>query len=453
MSKPIDAIAKYHMLEQGDAVVVGVSGGADSVALLHVLVNSPLALRITAVHVNHNLRGQDALKDEEYVQELCRRWNVPLKTVSVNAAEYAQEHGYTVEEAGRLLRRSAFEDTAKALGGAKIATAHQRDDLCETVLHNILRGCGITGLRGILPVNGNYIHPLIDTPRCEIENYLQEHKIAWRQDASNKDSTYTRNRIRNQLLPYLKKHFNPNVEEALLRLSSISREEDEWLQQIALSTLQSITLEKLEQSIILDKAQFCTFPKALQRRILRQALEQLQMPLKDVHMDQIDAAVSLAQNSQAGAWLLLSCGCVQIVQSGIYIGKKQSGGEILPVEFAPGASAILSDGRVIRSEFVDSAEFANSSRAFVNADKISGTLLVRSRKNGDRFHPYGMEHDKKLKDYLIDHKIDVNLRNKIPLIVYNSNIVWVAGYTINDDYKITPDTKRILMLELYDPNH
>lgn len=453
MSKPIDAIAKYHMLEQGDAVVVGVSGGADSVALLHVLVNSSLALHITAVHVNHNLRGQDAVKDQEYVQELCKHWNVPLKTVSVNVAQYAQEHGYTVEEAGRLLRRSVFEETAKELGGAKIATAHQRDDLCETVLHNILRGCGITGLRGILPVNGSYIHPLIDTPRCEIENYLREHGIAWRQDDSNRDLSYTRNRIRNQLIPYLKDCFNPNVEEALQRLASISREEDELLQQIAIKTLRDITLQKQEQGILLDKVQFCTFPKALQRRILRQTLEQLQLPLKDVHMDQIDAAISLARNSQAGAWLLISDGYVQIVQSGVYIGRKLNNEEILPVEFAPGTSAVLSDGRIIRSAFVEKADFFNSNRAFLDADKIKGTLLVRSRKNGDRFHPCGMEHDKKLKDYLIDHKIDVNLRNKIPLIVYNSNIVWVAGCTISDDYKITPDTKRILMLELYDPNH
>ena len=445
-----DAISRYNMLTEGDSVVVGVSGGADSVALLHLLTHGPWRFSVTAVHVNHNLRGQAAQRDEAYVCSLCEEWEVPCIAVSVDVQSYADANGLTLEEAGRHLRRKVFEETACKMGDARIATAHHRDDSCETVLMNLLRGTGVTGLCGIRPVNGRYIHPLIDVTKRELEAYLTDHGIRWMTDETNGDTAFTRNRIRGELLPYLKANFNPNIEEALWRLSILCREEDDLIK-TAVSSLEPLLQKQADGSFVLiDGELFRRIPQALQRRLLRRAMELLDLPLKDVHFAHIDSALEMIRTSQSGASMTLGKATLQLVQSGIVLTKEQKDFSFGEAEFLPGESVLLSDGRKITSSFVSKPDFSDPNRACLDADKLNGLLSVRSRRDGDVFKPYGMSHTKKLKNYLIDRKINADQRNKIPLIVYNNNIIWIAGHTINDDYKITDETRRILMLELHD---
>ena len=208
--KILNFIEKYHMLQKEDKVIAGISGGADSICLLFVLLRlkEKIGFDVIAVHVNHGLRGESAKRDERFTETFCREWNIPCIVYHENVKEIAVQKKLSVEEAGRLVRRKAFEEVRVRYGGTKIALAHHQNDNAETMLLNLARGTGIRGLSGIRPVNGYMIRPLLGINRKEIEYYLKEHQLSYCEDETNAGDEYTRNRIRHQILPMLEEQVN-----------------------------------------------------------------------------------------------------------------------------------------------------------------------------------------------------------------------------------------------------
>lgn len=225
--KVFEFVTKYQLIENGDKIVLGVSGGPDSIAMLNILhqLSPKINFEIFVAHINHGLR-ENAKTDEKFVQDFCKKINVPFFVKHANIKQIAQEQKRGIEETGRKIRYEFFDEIMTKTASNKIAIAHHCGDNAETILMNLLRGTGTKGLIGIEKKNGKYIRPLLETKRQEIDEYLQQNHIVARHDESNDDNTYTRNKIRNVLIPYLEKEFNPNLVEALQRLSSIVKEEE-----------------------------------------------------------------------------------------------------------------------------------------------------------------------------------------------------------------------------------
>lgn len=447
-----NTIKKYNMLAVSDTVIIGLSGGADSMALLCVLyeMSKPLSLKLHAVHVNHCLRGEDADADQLFVENYCKKLGIPCSAFKVDVRNYAEKNGLSSEEAGRILRYIIFEDVAGSYSTAKIATAHHLNDNSETVLHNILRGSGTTGLAGIHPVRGKYIRPLIETSRSEIEAYLREQNIAWRTDKTNEQAVYTRNKIRLELIPYLRENYNGSIDSALNRLSALCRADDDYMRIQTLEEFKRCCVLKNEKHIILLPDKFKTLHTALQRRLIRCILEQLNIPLKDVHMVHIEDCIKFIMNAASGSESKISTCSVLAEQSGISFIAGEYGCEDYSYTIHEGESVFIKEAaQTVSCSAADSyTKPADKNTAYISADTTNGIFEIRNRKNGDRIQPFGMKGTKKLKDYFIDNKIDISTRNKIPLIVYNNEVVWIAGMCLNDKYKVDKNTKKILKFEV-----
>lgn len=444
-------IIKYNMLSSGDTVVVGVSGGADSIALLLTLyeLSSDIGFDIVAVHINHSLRGKDADSDQAFVEGFCRNRNIACTTFVYDVCGFAKEKGLTCEEAGRILRYQSFEKVAARYSKAKIATAHHLNDNCETVLHNILRGSGTTGLAGIHPVRGIYIRPLIETSRVEIEDYLRSGNIRWCTDLTNNEAIYTRNKIRLELLPYLRDNFNPAIDSAINRLSCLCREDDDFMYQTTAHAFGDCCAANAHDAVVVNKNKFLSLHTAIKRRLLRYILEYMNIPLKDVHMIHIDSCISFIESAQSGSATKISSCNVTIQQSGILFSPHTDECEDYSYAIKEGQSVFISQtGQTLSCTRVVSFYKSDKNTVFINADNTNGIFEIRNRKSGDKIRPFGLNGTKKLKDYFIDNKIDSLTRNKIPLIVYNNEVVWISGMCLNENYKVTKQTKNILKFEI-----
>ena len=275
--KIVNCILKFNLLGKGDKVVIGVSGGPDSLCLVDVLNNikKELGFEIVIAHVNHMIRD-DAKKDEEFVKRYAKKRAIPFFSKRINVEKLAEKEKMSVEEAGRYARYEFFNEVLKEISGTKIATAHTKNDNAETVLMNILRGSGSLGLKGIEAKRDNvYIKPLIETTREEIEAYCEANRLRPRLDITNKDNSYTRNRIRNVLIPFLKIGFNPNIIETLDRLSKIMADENDYLEQITEITYKEILIKEEKEEIILNLKEFNKKHNLIKSRIIFWCIKKL----------------------------------------------------------------------------------------------------------------------------------------------------------------------------------
>ena len=234
--KIIQTIKKYNLINSGDKIVLGVSGGPDSIAMLDILnqLKDEMNFEIYVVHVNHNIRGKDADEDEEYVKKYCEKYNIKFFAKKIDVPTIAKTEKIGTEEAGRKVRYEYFEEILKETKSNKIAIAHNKNDKVETIIMHLLRGSGISGLKGIEPIRGNkFIKPLIECDRQEIEKYCRENNLQPRIDKTNFENEYTRNKIRNIVIPYIKKEFNPNIIETITRLAEVVSSEDDFIENIA----------------------------------------------------------------------------------------------------------------------------------------------------------------------------------------------------------------------------
>ena len=294
----LETIKKYNLIEKNDSIVVGVSGGPDSMTLLSILLKlkEEFNLKIYVAHVNHMLR-ENAIKDEEYVKEFCEKNNIEIFIKKANISEIAQKEKIGLEEAGRNVRYNFFEEVLKNTESNKIAIAHNLNDKVETIIMNTLRGSGVSGLKGIEAKRKKYIRPLIEIERYEIEKYCIENKINPRHDESNDENTYTRNKIRNIVIPYIKNEFNPNIIKTLNRLSEIIKEEDEYVQSETEKIFKEILLTDEKNKIEFDPRKFNEQEKVIQKNLILLAIKKVKGSTQGIEKVNIDDIIKLCNNN------------------------------------------------------------------------------------------------------------------------------------------------------------
>ena len=453
----------YQMIQPGGKVAAGISGGPDSVCLLLLLKElcREQGADLYAVHVHHGLRGAEADGDEAFVRELCAREQIPLRVFSFDVRERAAREGRSLEEAGRLCRYEAFREEAERLGGARIAVAHHLDDQAETVLFRLFRGTGLLGLCGMEPVRGDLIRPLLFVRRTEILDWLREQGISWRTDASNESMEYTRNRIRGELLPYVRTYINSQAElhvaEAARELAQVER----YLERKTEEAFRLCVREE-EQGCFLFETGFRSLDPVIASRLLRRCMEETG-GLKDVERIHIQILSEL-MDRQTGSQAVLPGGrTARREYQGIRLEKKEAAaesaressaetyaGEGILVPEIPGS--LLDGGRVwkfsLENAQKDQIIPQKTYTKWFDYDKIKQCLVIRGRAPGD-YLEINREHGrKKLKAYLVDEKIPARERNRLRLLADGSHIVWIPGHRISEGYKVTEDTRRILKVQI-----
>ncbi|MGB9803375.1 tRNA lysidine(34) synthetase TilS, partial [Desulfofundulus sp.] len=295
-------IDRFHMIAPGDRVLVGVSGGPDSVALLHLLwrMKGELHISLAVAHLNHMFRGEEARADARLVEELAKDLGLPVYLEEFDVPAYRERTGLSAQDAARRVRYRFFEEVARRTGASRVALGHHADDQAETILFNFLRGTGPAGLKGIPPVRGMYIRPLLDTRRREIERYCQEHSLPVREDASNKKTIYTRNRIRLELIPQLETEYNPRLVDALVHLGHICREENDYLEEQAALLYGRVLKVEGEHHLLLAVPELLSTPLALVRRVLRRAWCHLTGSGGDLSYLQVESLLTLLHTAAGG---------------------------------------------------------------------------------------------------------------------------------------------------------
>lgn len=304
--KVLQTIKKYHLIEENDHIILGVSGGPDSTCLFHIFLNlqKEIKFTFTVCHINHGIR-KEAIEDEKYVEGMCKQYNIPYFVKKENVLEKAEQEKVGTEEMGRKVRYAFFSEIQKQVGANKIATAHTKNDLSETVMMNLLRGTGLSGLRGIEAIRDNlYIRPLIECKRSEIEEYCEENKLNPKIDKTNFENIYTRNKIRNELIPYLEKEFNPNIIESVARMADIIQEEDKYLEQITKQAYEEILISKDNKEIVLDLKKFNTLDLVIKNRIVLYTITILFGTSSGIEKKHIEDIIKLCANNIGNKFLI-----------------------------------------------------------------------------------------------------------------------------------------------------
>ena len=429
-------IAEYGLLKQGDRVTIGVSGGADSVCLLLCLLElrEEYGLTLQAVHVNHCLRGADADADEEFVRRLCEEKGVPCLVRCADAAALARANRQSVEEAGRQLRYRAFFEAAE---GGPVAVAHNRDDQCETVLLNLLRGTGLKGLGGMRPKNGAVIRPLLFVSRRQIEAFLAERGQGYRTDATNASPEYTRNLLRGSILPQLEAEINAGTREHLLEAARIAREAWEHIHAEAEAFLR----EQPEGSGASAEALLALSP-AVAEEAAAELIRRASGSLKDVSSVHIRSVAALA-GQPVGTVCHLPGGFEGVrTYTAVVVRERPEAEEDLP------ELCVKPEFRVFDRDpaaQIPEKEYTK----WLDYDTISCNACWRRRKTGDTICLDGVGR-RKLKDYMIDRKIPAEERDRLPLLADGSRVIWLPGHRIGADFKITEQTRRVAEVS-FDP--
>lgn len=451
------------LLNGGERVVAGVSGGPDSVCLLHILhsVSDELGIKLFAVHVNHMLRGSEADRDQEYVREFCTRLGVPLYESSVDVGALARQKGISIEEAGREARYRELERYALKAGASAIAVAHNKNDQAETVLMNILRGTGLDGLKGMEYRNGIIIRPLLDIERREIEEYCAENGLNPRVDGTNLLPVYTRNKVRLELIPYIEKLFGTDITAGICRLSAIARDDIGFLECVSRRAYSECRLERAPGRVALDTEGLKKLHEGIRKRVVRMAVEELKGDLKGLEHVHVENVIDLASKGRTGSRVHLPCG----IRAGISYGRlvfrlePESEGTAdfeKPLEI-PGTTFLGAFGGKIEAavdespggRYLKHGVSRCSLDQIFDYEKLKKGINIRNRREGDVFKPFKSKGTKKLKEYMIDKKIPREIRDAIPLAAQGKEIIWIIGYDVSDKFIADENTNSVLKLEYY----
>lgn len=453
-------VERNRLIESGMKIIVAVSGGPDSLALLHVLKELRVFTKweLHVAHLNHLLRPE-ARREAAFVQELAHKWGLPVTVGYCRIARLAAQWKAGVEETGRLARYAFLKRVASKTGAQRIAVGHHSGDQVETVLLHIIRGSGSAGLAGMPSRQGMVIRPLLEVTREEIEDYCRQAGIVWCTDKSNTDPAFLRNKIRHHLLPYLKEGYNQEIEAAVLRLAAIMSEENRFLNFFSRRLWKSIASQK-KGITAFSLTDFLGLPLALQRRLLRLALVKTETDIQDVGFNHIEAGVSflMAKNPcgelhfPRGVRLFKDDGIVSIKKSSCLRDKElpQEPQEICRELEIPGETIVPELGVLVKAEVFeveqDNIFKEGNYQAFFDYDKIELPLYVRNRKPGDQIRVLGLKGTKTVKKLFIDLKIPRQERLWRPLIVSKDIMYWVVGCRRSEEAKITPKTSRVLVL-------
>ncbi|OQA74046.1 MAG: tRNA(Ile)-lysidine synthase [Firmicutes bacterium ADurb.Bin248] len=432
-------IRENGLIPAGSGVVAGVSGGADSVALLRALtlLAPGMGFSVFAAHLNHGIRGEEADADEAFVADLCESWGVPLIREKLDIPALARAHSRTLEQEGREARYAFFERAKARFGADLVAVAHHKDDQAESVLLHLTRGSGLAGLAGMRPRRGSLIRPMLCVRRAEIEAYLEAEGIPYRTDATNLVPAGTRNRLRLDVIPYIEAHINPAFTEMLCSGAELLRRDEDYLADAAREALAQALREGGY-----DRAQLLALPPPIRTRAVRLALAAIGADV-DVERTHVEKACELLA-AKTGARLDLPGARVRTSYGLVFFGKP---GKPAPREFEsklaiPGDTA-APEG-VFRAEITpDTAVTADPYVACFDLDRLPPDVVARRRRAGDRFFPLGAPGSRKLKECFIDRKVPREARDA-PLLASGSDVLFVPGFRIAESVKVIGETTRVL---------
>ena len=487
-------IEEYGLLTPGETVVVGVSGGPDSLCLLHLLrrLGEEYALTLHVAHLHHGLRGAEADADAAFVRAVAAEWGLACSIEREDVPALARLEGLAFEEAARQARYGFLSRVARDLGARTIAVGHNADDQSETVLMHWLRGAGLAGLRGMLPRTplSEYrlsdsaageanaptlylVRPLLEVPRAEIEAYCQRHSLEPRFDRSNLDTTYYRNWLRHTVLPLLAQH-NPNIAEVIRRSARVMADDYAFLRDLLAQTWSQVVLAEPAfqvrggetEAIVFDLAAWRALPTSLQRSTLREAIRRLRRSLRNINFVHIENALRVARDGGSGdqatlpQGLMLSVGYDHLTVADAGAVGPLPDWPLLPPRCEPLAVEVPGSTRLpgsdwrlevtvlARGELAPGWETNDDPwQAFADARAVGKRLWLRTRRPGDRFQPLGMAgRSVKLADFFTNRKIPRPVRDRIPLLEGPGGIVWVCGQRLDERARVTGVTERVLRL-------
>ena len=457
-------ITQHQMIQPKETVLVGVSGGVDSLALLYALhtLQHQLDCQLHIAHIDHGFR-EDSAGDAVYVAEQAEQLGIPISSTKTDVPQLMQDQKLSAEVAARRARYRFYECVSERIGATKIALGHHRDDQAETVLMNLLRGAGASGLKGILPVReGKFIRPLLAFSRQEIEDFVAQLGLQPRCDVTNYQLNYLRNRVRLELIPTLEHAYNSNIQNALNQTAELLQAESDYLEALAHDAFQVCRVESSTyDTVVLDRCLFQEYHLALRRRILRLAVAEVLGEVRDLYFNHFESMLNLIDGEAPNSALdLPNGGAFRRAYNRILIQKTADCHAPFEYEVAvPGHTALpLLDAEMIATvveqpmNCVVEDKFPDGKfQAVFDLDPLQLPLTLRQRRDGDRFQPFGMQGTKKLKDLLIDAKIPQQERERVPVLVNGDEIIWIVGYRTSELFKIRAETKRRLYLN-YSPS-
>ncbi len=460
------AIDRHAMLAPGQRVVLAVSGGRDSMVMLAAMAalssQPERAYGLSVAHLDHQLRPESA-QDSAFVEQWARRHSLPCVVEAIDVRLWADQRRLSIETAARQARYEFLAAAAEKLNCAAIATAHHRDDQVETVLHRLLRGSHLRGLAGMpatrrLPGGPVLIRPMLDCPRAIIDEYARQHDIPWRDDPSNAQTHFTRNAIRNDLLPYLAERFNPNVAEAILRLATAAQESDTYLTGIAAGMLGDVALASTDDSMTLNIAALAEAEPVLQKYVLRLAVESLGTPMRKISAAHLATLAGMLTPTGPAAMELPSGLRAQRDRDGLHLTR----GADEPVVSAAWPIAVPRTGHTptptglltTTEQAFDVGAFEayrqrnNTHEQWLDAAAVAGELYVRPWHAGDRFRPLGAPGSLNVSDMLTNLKLPPARRRQVLCLCDAEGIVCLLPVRLADRAKVTPRTEKIIRVEL-----
>ena len=446
-------IKAHDLARPGTGVVVAVSGGSDSVALAHLLCSLDRAgeLRVLGLaHFNHQLRPA-ADEDEQFCARVAQSLARPFLADREQVAERAKAERRSLEDAAHRARHEFFQRASRHFGAYVVALAHTRDDQAETFLLRLLRGAGARGLAAMHPRHGTIIRPLLECRRADLRAYLDSQQIAFVCDESNEDLTIPRNRIRAELLPLLERRFNPSIVDVLADEAEIAREEWRWMTRAA-NEISPRVCRREGESWRIDVQALSSLSVALARLIVQGAMTEAARG-RPVSFAHVEDALRLAR--EGGALDRPGHRMERLGGEVVLTNMKTRKANLFEYPLSvPGEVELVEAGYVVSAETAATAAatgaiLGNAKVGMARLDRCSGSLTVRNRRSGDRFRPLGVGGRKKLQDFFVDRKVPRERRDDVPLVVDKADrIVWVAGHSIDDEFRVTDPAQAVLILRL-----
>lgn len=452
LDKFLETIHDFNLLQKRDKVCVAYSGGRDSTALLSLFleIQKDWDLSLYLGHFNHGIRAS-ASDDERFVRTVASSQKIPLFVDSSDVPSYAKQNKLNLEEAGRLLRYEFLNRIAEMIGGAKIATGHTLSDQAETFFLRLFRGSGSRGLAGIYPVvDGRVIRPLLKIERQEIEDYLERKGLEYRIDESNFDPTFLRNRVRSNLIPYLRDNFDPKIVPHLGKLASLLMEEDSFLDSLSADKAGDVLLIKKDRAA-LDIKKLLALPLAIQRRVVRHFIHTLRGDLRRVSFEDVDQILKINEGKECS----LKENLVLKRTRGLVFIKEEPSLKV-PYAYSWTGDRVLDIkelGLRFKGERQGNLEISslrpdNKREAFLDGSKLQFPFCVRNRLEGDRYQPFGSPGRKKLKEIMRAKGFPQAERNRHPVFLSGNEIVWVLGLPVSEKHKVTSDTCEVFVISV-----
>jgi tRNA(Ile)-lysidine synthase len=462
-----ETISEYGMFQPGDAVLMGVSGGPDSVALFHILhcLSEELKIRLAVGHLNHCLRGKSSENDARFAESMANTHNMPFYLEKKDVRQYKEQHKLSLEEAARDVRYAFLLGVAGNNGYSKIALGHHADDNAEQILMHLFRGSGPLGISGIPPVReGKIVRPLIKLKRDEILRFLKENRIDYVLDKSNEDRKHLRNRVRHDLIPSIKASIQPQITATLTRLAHITKAEEEWLGQLIEPIFEESIHRRLSNRLVFSVDRLKVMHPALQRRILRKAVSEIKGDLRCITYTHIESARKHLKGGVSNGSTDLP-DRIRVSKSGMKLTISKEPHPLRETAATPRHLRfdyhIQKPETVVVKEIRASIKFSRISVpdgmnslntghriAFFAMNNVRFPLILRNFHPGDRFSPLGMTGTQKVKDFFINNKISREDRGKYPMLLSDGRIIWVVGLRIDDSVKVTSATRTVLKAEM-----